>query len=421
MPTDRKRMAPALAALAAWGALGLEPALAQGFGPRNPPNPAADFAPATTTIVPLAAGRIGAAARTARIVDAARAFLATLSPDEQKKVSFAFDDQLQRARWSNFPDGTVNRAGVRLGELNATQKWALWQLLGQLLSPQGMKMVNQQAAAEDLLKITPPTQTRGARFGSDYYYAAILGTPSTATPWEFQFGAHHLAINATIAGPRITLSPTMSGGQPLKYIDKDGRPVYITEDEVMRSMALLKSFTPAQRAKAVISAKTIDLVLGPGHDGQSLQPEGLPGGAMTAALTMQFLGVIEARLGMLNADTHATVMAAVRRDLDRTYFAWWGPSDQLGVAYFRVTGPTLILEYSPQGPDERYALYADHAHNMYRDPTNEYGTAWTKLPIPPPLPRSFGPGAGPGGGGPRQGQGQGQGQRPQGAPPAAAQ
>jgi hypothetical protein len=269
-------------------------------------------------------------------------------------------------------------------------------------------MVNQQAAAEDLLKITPPTETRGARFGSDYYYTAIIGTPSTTEPWELQFGAHHLAINATIAGPRITFSPTMTGGQPLKYIDRDGRPVYMTEQEAVGSMALVKSLTPAQRKKAVVSTHTINLVLGPGHDGQSLQPEGLPAKEMTAAQKTQFLGLIEARLGMLNADTHATVMAAVRKNLDQTYFGWWGPLDQLGIAYFRVTGPTLIIEYAPQGPDERYALYADHAHNMYRDPTNEYGTAWTSLPIPPPLPRQ--PGRGPGPAGPRP-----QGQAPQGA------
>ena len=345
-----------------------------GFG-RLPKNPPADFAERTTTKVAPVATAVGAEARTRLIVDAARAFTATLSDDQRKAVSFAFSDNVQRRLWSNFPDGTVNRRGVALGDLNATQKWALWNLLGQVLSRQGMEMINQQAAAEDLLKDTPPTQTRAARFGSSRYHVAILGTPSTTDPWMLQFGAHHLAINATIDGPRVTLSPTMTGGQPLKYIDRDGKPVYITEAEVTRGMDLMHSLTAAQRAKAVISPKTIDLVLGPGHDGQVLQPEGLPGSAMTPAQKKKFLAVIEARLGIINADSLAQTMTAVRKNLDRTYFAWWGPTDQVGVAYVRVTGPTLILEYSPQPPDERYPLYADHAHNMYRDPTNEYGAA----------------------------------------------
>ena len=57
------------------------------------------------------------------------------APAQKKAVQFAFTDAAQRKRWSNFPDGTVNRAGVRLGEINATQKWALWQLLAQVKPP----------------------------------------------------------------------------------------------------------------------------------------------------------------------------------------------------------------------------------------------------------------------------------------------
>jgi hypothetical protein len=354
----------------------------QGGGGNNfglPHDPPAELALGTTTVVEPAPGPIGAATRTQRIVEAATAFMATLTDAQRAKLMFAFSDADQRKLWSNFPDGTVNRKGVRLGEMKSTQKWALWNLLAVILSPDGMQMINDQAAAEDILKVTDPTQTREARFGSDYFYAAILGTPSTTDPWELQFGAHHLAVNATIAGPHVTLSPTMTGGQPLKYIDGNGKPVYITEVEARRGLAFLRSLTPAQQNKAVVSTRSINLILGPGHDGQTLQPEGLSGKEMTAAQKTQFLGVIDARLGMLNADTHAEVMAAVRKNLDQTWFGWWGPTDQLGVAYFRVTGPTLIVEYSPQGPDERYPLYADHAHNMYRDPTNEYGSAWTSV------------------------------------------
>jgi hypothetical protein len=62
--------------------------------------------------------------------------------------------------------------------------------------------------------------------------------------------------------------------------------------------------------------------------------------------------------------------------LDQTYFAWWGPASPLGAAYWRVTGPMVLLEFAPQalGGDQ-----TQHAHNMYRDPTNEYGAAWTAL------------------------------------------
>lgn len=118
-------------------------------------------------------------------------------------------------------------------------------------------------------------------------------------------------------------------------------------------------------------------MLGPGHDGQVLQPEGAPASAMTKAQKAQLLKLIEARLGILNPRDLEFAMAAVRRNLDQTWFAWFGPTNDAGSAYFRVSGPTLVLEFSPQGLG---GDPANHLHNMYRDPTNEYGAAWTKTP-----------------------------------------
>jgi hypothetical protein len=46
-----------------------------------------------------------------RITVAATAFLQTLDAGQRQRVMFAFDDDTQRARWSNFPTGVVRRAG----------------------------------------------------------------------------------------------------------------------------------------------------------------------------------------------------------------------------------------------------------------------------------------------------------------------
>ena len=42
------------------------------------------------------------------------------------------------------------------------------------------------------------------------------------------------------------------------------------------------------------------------------------------------------------------------------------PSTPGSVAYFRIQGPTLVVEYAPQ-------KNVDHIHTIYRDPTNDYG------------------------------------------------
>jgi hypothetical protein len=63
-------------------------------------------------------------------------------------------------------------------------------------------------------------------------------------------------------------------------------------------------------------------------------------------------------------------MAELKANLNETWFAWSGPTTAGSTAYFRIQGPTLLIEYSPQGNTE-------HIHTIYRDPTNDYGARLT--------------------------------------------
>jgi hypothetical protein len=343
-------------------------ALAGALSVHEPSSAAAQDARApVTTAIPAAD------AQTTAIIDAANAFLATLSGEQKTAVLFDFANVEQRVRWSNLPEGIFKRTGMAWGNLDKAQRTALTDLLGAVLGLEGAKNVQEQMAADDALPMRDGAPTK---FGSDHYFVSFLGQPSANSPWTLQFGGHHLAINATVVGPNVTLSPSLTGGQPLKFM-WGGRPIYIVVKEAVQGAALLNSLTDAQRGKTVISIHPIDLVLGPGKNGRILQPEGLPGAEMDVQQKALLLALIEARLDIImNADDRAAKMADVEKNLDRTYFAWWGPSKPLGAAYWRVTGPTVLLEFSPQ------ALGGDptqHAHNMYRDPTNEYGSAWTAL------------------------------------------
>jgi Protein of unknown function (DUF3500) len=380
---------------------------------------------ATTATVPAAD------AQTTKIVAAANAFLATLTATQKKAALFAFTDSTQRKNWSNFPLGGpgADRKGVRWGELSAAQRAALMTLLGTMMSESGVANVKGQMLADDLIRATdqgtpagaggtaPPSGAQstaqtpaagaatapaataaagtaattqppagglpaGSRpsvsFGSEYYFVSFVGAPSATSPWMLQFGGHHLAINATVVGKDVTLSPSLTGGEPIK-VAFNGKTYTLVPNvpvEAQAAYALLQTLSAAQKAKAVVSSTRGDLVLGPGQDGKVLQPEGLPGSAMTAAQKTQFLALIKDRLGVLNANDLAAKMTPITQNLGKTYFAWFGPTTSAGAAYHRVTGPTVIIEFAPQSND---GDPANHLHNMYRDPTNEYGAAWTSL------------------------------------------
>src|SRR5882672_1800250 len=141
---------------------------------------------------------------TSRIVSAANTFLSTLDQKQRQTMLFAFDDEKQRARWSNLPTSFVSRGGLNLKEMTSPQRSAALALLSSALSKRGFEKVQQIMEADEVLK---RNERNNPMFGEDLYYISILGTPSLKDPWILQFGGHHLAINLTIAGERGVLTP----------------------------------------------------------------------------------------------------------------------------------------------------------------------------------------------------------------------
>ena len=356
---------------------------------------------------------------TEAVVHAANDFLATLTAEQKQKVMYAFDDATQRARWSNFPTGVVARGGISLKQMTSEQQQAAMKLMGTVLSPMGLEKVNEGREADDDFKANgskrgpggggprpqgpppgggqggPPPQFGGGGrglggrggpggrppgggdlFGSDLYFISFLGTPSATQPWMLQFGGHHLALNITIAGSKGVLTPTLTGAQPaiFKLNGKTIRPVGRESD---KALALLKSLDETRQKQAVLSYHVADLVLGPGQDGKKITPEGLKAQTMNAQQKAMLLDLIAEWSGILTEPYASARLNQMKDDLDDTYFAWSGATTaEAGTnitAYYRIQGPHLVIEYAPQSDEP-----GNHVHTMYRDPTNDYGSALAK-------------------------------------------
>ena len=307
--------------------------------------------------------------KTKAVVAAATHFLGSLDDDQRQAATYAFDDNVQRSNWSNFPEGMVPRSGLPLRALSDSQRGNLQTLLAELLSEDGVRNIDHQLAAEDTL--ISGDRLGVMKYGSEFYCVAFLGTPSTNEPWMFQFGGHHLAINVTVFGPDVSFSPMLTGGQPL-HLRLEGEDIFIARKEVVAAQAFMDSLTGAQKQVAVRGDRAIGMQLGPGQYGTVVDPEGIEGSDLTSVQRARLLDVITARLGFINGDDFAAKMETVAAEIDDTYFGWWGPQDALGAAYFRVTGPSLVLEYSPQNGADG----PGHAHSIYRNPRNDYGSAW---------------------------------------------
>jgi hypothetical protein len=367
-------------------------------------------------LLPVTGTAQQATAATARIVSAADAFLSSLDADQRKKVLYAFDDNEQRARWSNFPTGVVPRGGISFKQMTEPQRDAAMKLLSIVLSPMGLEKVNEIRQADDDFKANgskrgpggrggrgpmgpppgaqsgAPPQFGGAKgppggaggrgpnaggelFGSSLYYISFLGKPSMTSPWMLQFGGHHLALNITVAGGTGVLTPTLTGAQPASF-QLEGKTIRPLGRESDKALVLLQSLDEKQRQQAVLAYQVADLVLGPGQDGKKITPEGLIASAMNAKQQAMLLDVIAEWAEIVNENSAAARMAEIKADLNETWFAWSGPANaEPGsniTAYYRIQGPHLVIEYAPQHDEP-----TNHVHTIYRDPTNDYGRALT--------------------------------------------
>ncbi|MBV9155764.1 MAG: DUF3500 domain-containing protein [Acidobacteriaceae bacterium] len=318
--------------------------------------------------LPLIAGTAQTA--TSRIVIAANSFLSTLNDKQRQSVLFAFDDKKQRVRWSNFPIQMVPRAGISLKEMNTAQRDAAMGLVASALSSRGFEKVQQIMEGDEVNKIN---EGGNPIFGKDLYFISILGTPSEKEPWMLQFGGHHLALNITIAGEHGVLTPTLTGAQPALYTS-NGKTVRPLGQESDKAFALLNALDESQCKQAILSYRLADLVLGPGQDGKTIQPEGLKASDMNEHQRAMLLEVISEWANIIHESAASERMAEIKAGLNETWFAWSGPTTVTPgrniTAYYRIQGPNLVIEYAPQrlGGDPSM-----HVHTMYRDPTNDYG------------------------------------------------
>ena len=307
---------------------------------------------------------------TTRIVAAAQDVLKTLDDAGRATLQFPLDGP-QKTRWSNLPSPMFERRGLRLADATAPQRAAVLKLLAAALSRDGYQKVLNIMEGDEVLRQSGGGRGRGGpAFGRDQYYLAFLGTPSTTQPWTLQYGGHHLAINLTIGGSQASLTPSLPAAQPATFV-VEGRTVRPLGDENDKAFALVNALDATQRSQAILNYRVADLVLGPGQDGRTIQPEGLRASSMTPAQQTMLLGLIEEWAGIMTDAYAAPRLAEIKSDLPQTWFAWSGPTTNGSAAYFRVQGPSIVIEYAPQGG-------VDHIHTIYRDPTNDYGAKFAR-------------------------------------------
>ena len=224
--------------------------------------------------------------------------------------------------WRTDYPGADNNFSVRLGELTKPQRDAALDALAAVLSRQGYQKVIDIMNADD--QLVRGTDNR-MRFGTENYCLALFGTPSATRPWMLQFGGHHLAINLTMAGAQSSMTPSLPAAQPATYT-WEGREIRPLGKENDKAFALVNALDASQRSQAILTYRVADLVLGPGQDGKTIQPEGIRASALSAAQQTMLLDLVREWTGIVTDAFAEPRIADVRAHLSDTYFAWSGPT-----------------------------------------------------------------------------------------------
>jgi hypothetical protein len=296
---------------------------------------------------------------------AALAFLATLDSRQARRATFAFG-HAERLNWHYVPR---RRDGLPLKDMPAGARAAAHALLQTGLSGAGYVKASGVVQLEGVLR---QLETFGGLMRDpDNYAVTIFGRPAPDTPWGWRFEGHHLSLNFTVApGRPIVATPAFLGANPAEVRAGPLQGLRVLKDERDVGLMLARSLDAAQRARATIASSSLgDIVSGPGR-GEALKapPAGVPLGGLGAESVVLARRLLEVYAWNMRAEVADGELRRIHAaGIERVHFAWAGPIDPERPHYYRLHGPTVLIEYDNTQND------ANHIHSVWHDPRNDFG------------------------------------------------
>ena len=180
--------------------------------------------------------------------------------------------------------------------------------------------------------------------------------------------------SATIGHSKSPNAPEFFGANPAFIDAGPERSIRVlgTEEDLARQ--ILKLCTPEQAKIAHIDTKAPDdLRVGTNPQAPNPQPEttpavGLPASKMSDDQKKLLAELLGEYLRNMPSDVSARRRAALMQaGIDNIYFAWWGDTERNQRHYYRVQGPTLLIEYN------NTQNIANHVHSYWRDMAGDFG------------------------------------------------
>ncbi len=319
---------------------------------------------------------VGAERSPAAMASTATALLASLNAEQKSQASFAFDSE-ERTRWHFIPTEMFPRKGLTIKEMSEPQRRAAHELLKAGLSQRGyltataiMDLESVLAAIEGAQRQGGATRTEPLRRDPERYFFSVFGTPSAKGTWGWRVEGHHVSLQFTVVnGTLVAASPSFFGSNPAEVREgpKKGLRVLAAEEDAAR--ALLDALDAGQKAKGVISTEAPgDILTMAKVDIEPLAPSGITADALTANQRELLMKLIDVYTGFMAPDIAQERLARLKKaGVEKISFVWAGATERGQKHYYRVQGPTFLVEYDNTQND------GNHIHSVWRDFQGDFG------------------------------------------------
>ena len=311
---------------------------------------------------------------------AVAAWVASLDRGQRGDALHRFDDE-ERFDLRLAPLGLE---GLRRDEMRRGQ-WDSWlAAMGTTLSDSGL------AKVRDIVWLERQVRRRdreagvlrgwfgGFVHGEHRYYASVFGDPAAGPPWALRFDGHHLSLNWTVpeAG-QLSVTPVFLGAEPREVPRGQERAgLRVLAEEEDRAYALWGLLSREDRARAELPFEHASGAAGQnrplflGEPALLVAPE--PQGVARSALGPGARAALDALIETYLANFSEAVAAELRAALDAAgrdaiRFAWSGSLVPGSAGYYRVQGPTFLIEFDNTLPE------ADHVHAVLREFDGDFG------------------------------------------------
>jgi hypothetical protein len=298
--------------------------------------------------------------------DTVSRFLASLRPDQRGQAILPFKSD-ERFEWDYRPQ--EDRRGLPLKDMDSSQQKFAFALLSSGLSSRANAQVLGIMGLEKVLGEIEKEVGRHRR-DPDLYYFTVFGNPSDSAPWGWRVEGHHVSLNFTItAGGEIAVTPHFLGANPAEVPEGQMEGIRLLAAEEHFARDLFHRLSGVQREQALISTEApADIITRWDQRVRLDAPDGVPASEMTEDQRELLMKLVMEYTSRMPEDVADDRFNRLCKEGERyIHFAWAGSGLPGEPHYYRLQGPSFLVEYDNTQND------ANHIHTVWRDVGGDWG------------------------------------------------